>query len=229
MLLVDDADGRGDIVPLLDSLAERHAKPVIGVVLVTRSADGLRASLVARLEERHTGIATGAPVIELEPEGGPDDRTRWFAEAVRAFATALGKARPPLPEVFPQGHACASQPFVMIQARALLAVLGTEDDPRGLSFSVVAEALMRHEKRWWDALAKARDWGSGGPPSGAVRERAVAALALLARTATPRPKRYCSEYLSCATHPRNAGTRLRHGCRHFIQLRRVRRRVFAPM
>ena len=179
VVLVDDADGRGDIVPLLDALAERRAKPVIRVVLVTRSAEGLRASLVANIEERHATIVFRALAVELEPEGGADDRTRWFGEAVRAFATVLGKPAPVLPEVFPRGDAEATQPFVMIQARGLLAVLGTEGNPRALTFGQVAEELMRHDKRRWDALAKARDWGSGGPPSEALRERAVAALALL--------------------------------------------------
>ena len=128
-VLVDDAYGRGDIVPLLDALAERRAKPVIRVVLRTRSAEGLRASLVANIEERHATIVFRALAVELEPEGGADDRTRWFGEAVRAFATVLGSPRRCRPTVFPRGHAEAAQPFVMIQARALLAVLGTEGDP----------------------------------------------------------------------------------------------------
>ena len=190
VILVDDADGRDDLVPLLDSLAERHGGPAIRAVLVTRSADGFRASLVARLEERHGWIASAATAIELEPEGGEEDRTRWFGEAVRAFALALGRPLPVLPDVVTHARAGVGEPFVMIQARALLAVLEPRDgqastspkgqpDPRALTFGRVAEALMRHEKRRWDALAKAREWGSGGPPSGALRERAVAALALL--------------------------------------------------
>ena len=178
VILVDDADGRCDLAPLLDSLAERHTRPTIRVVLVTRSADGLRASLAARLGERHAGIASGALAIELEPQGSANDLTRWFDEAVHAFARALGRPVPELPEMAP-GHAGATQPFVMLQARALLAVLGMGSDPRALTFGQVAEALMRHEKRRWDALARARDWGSGGPPAQTLRERAVAALALL--------------------------------------------------
>jgi tetratricopeptide (TPR) repeat protein len=177
VVLIDDADGRGNIVPLLDSLAERHGKPVIRVVLVTRSADGLRASLVTCVEERHTGVASGALAIELESEGSVEDRTRWFDEAVGAFATRLGKPAPVLPQVFSQAD--GAEPFVMIQARALLTVLGTEGDSRALTFGQVAQELMRHEKRRWDALGKARAWGSGGPPSELLRERAVAALALL--------------------------------------------------
>jgi CHASE3 domain sensor protein len=206
VILVDDADGRGDIAPLLDSLAERRATPVIRTVLVTRSADGLRASLVAHLEERHAGIASGALPIELEPGGGADDRTRWFGEAVRAFATALDRPVPVLPEVFPRGYTEAAQPFVMIQARALLAVLGTEGDPRALTFGEVAKELMRHEKRRWDALARSRDWGSGGPPSEALRERAVASLALLGADSDARAE----EVLRRVLELRDASTERRY-------------------
>jgi len=176
LILVDDADGRPDLGAFLDGLGAHNGKPVIRVIVITRSAEGLRASLVSRLAERHATTASGAAALELEPEGGQDDRARWFAEAVDAFAAALRRPAPPLTEVSDRSDIT---PFVMIQARALLAVLGGADDPRRLSFGEVAEALMRHEKRRWEALAKTRDWGSGGPPSGRLRERAVAALALL--------------------------------------------------
>jgi tetratricopeptide (TPR) repeat protein len=179
LVLVDDADGRDDLGPLLDDLAERQGDPSIRVVLVTRGADGFRASLLTSVEERHAKIVSGAPVIEVMPIGGADDRARWFGEAVHAFATVLARPEPALAEVFPQGRAEAAQPFVLIQAQALLAVIGTEGDPRRLTFDEVARALMRHEKRRWNALAEARTWGSGGPPAEPVRERAVTALALL--------------------------------------------------
>ena len=64
VILVDDADGRSDLVPLLESLAEQHDDPVMRVVLVTRSAGGLRAALGA-LEERHAWIVSGAAELEL--------------------------------------------------------------------------------------------------------------------------------------------------------------------
>jgi tetratricopeptide (TPR) repeat protein len=179
LILVDDADGREDLGPLLDALAERQGNPTIHAILITRGADGLRALLLTRLEERHAGIVSGAPVIEMKPEGGADDRARWFGEAMHAFAKALGRPVPALSEVFSQGHAEAAQPFVLIQARALLAVLGTEGDPRRLTFGEMARALMRHEKRRWNALATATTWGSGGPPAEPLRERAITALALL--------------------------------------------------
>src|ERR1019366_3429124 len=89
VILVDDADGRGDLVALLDFLAEEHKNPAIRVVIVTCSAVGLRTALALRLEERHKWIATSAVELDLQPEGGHEDQERWFREAVAAFATAL--------------------------------------------------------------------------------------------------------------------------------------------
>ena len=124
IMLVDDADGRADLVALLESLAEQHENPVTRVVLVTRSAVGLRAALMSQLTERHAWVASGAPQLELDLEGGHDDQIRWFGEAVNAFAAALKGPVPALPERFPQGQGGAVQPFVVLQAQALLAVLG---------------------------------------------------------------------------------------------------------
>ena len=137
VMLVDDADGRADLVPLLESLAEQHENPVTRVVLVTRSAVGLRAALMSQLKERHAWVASGAVQLELDLEGGHDDQIRWFGEAVSAFAAALEVPVPALPERFPQGQAGAVQPFVVLQAQALLAVLGADGDhrdPRELPF-----------------------------------------------------------------------------------------------
>jgi tetratricopeptide (TPR) repeat protein len=188
VILADDADGRPDLVPLLDALAEHAGEPVIRVLLVTRSADGLRESLAARVSERHAEIVSGAPALELAPAGGADDQARWFDEAVRAFARHLEVTAPVAPghiSAGPAGHASRApvrEPFVMTLARALVAVLDRDAGdpaPRRLSFEQVAEELMRHERRRWDAAASAWDWGMGGAPSPAVRERAITALALL--------------------------------------------------
>ena len=122
VILVDDADGRADLVPLLEALAERHEDPAVRVVLVTRSAGGLRAALAGQLEERHAWVVSGAAELDLGTEGGPDDQVRWFGEAVAAFAAALGKSPPVLPERFP-ARGGAVEPFVMLQGQALLAVL----------------------------------------------------------------------------------------------------------
>ena len=200
MIVIDDADGRADLAPLLESLAEQHEDPEVRVVLVTRSAIGLQAALTEQLEERHGWIASNAVELDLGIEGGADDQKRWFGEAVAAFAAALKVSPSVLPERLPQGGRSAVEPFVVLQAQALLAVRGTGDssrDPRDLSSGELAAALMGHEQRRWHATAATWDWGGAGPPSGMVQSRAVAALALLAPAPTRRPQRSCGESRNC--------------------------------
>ena len=179
VILVDDADGRSDLVPLLEALAERHDDPAVRVVLVTRSAGGLRAALAGQLEERHAWVVSGAAELDLGIEGSADDQVRWFGEAVAAFAAVLGKSPPVLPERFPANDR-AAEPFVMLQGQALLAVLDQgSGDPRDLPLDKLMAALMGHERRRWQAMAASWNWGSGRAPSAEVQGRAVAALALL--------------------------------------------------
>ena len=126
-------------------------------------------------------MVSGAPELELGAEGGPGDQVRWFGEAVAAFAKALGKPMPVLSERFP-APAGAVEPFVLMQGRALLAVLDQgpgREDPRDLPLDELAASLMGHERRRWRAVAASWEWGSGTAPSEQVQGRAVAALALL--------------------------------------------------
>ena len=179
MILVDDAEGRADLAQLLDALAAQYTSPAIRVILLVRSAAGLTASLASQLEHRHEWIMARAPVLELQPEGGREDRERWFAEAVTAFAAERGVAVPALP--YP-ARPDISQPILVLQAQALLTVLGTVDaegDPRRLSFGQIAAALMKHEKRRWAATAATWSWGTGDPLSQRLQERSIAALVLL--------------------------------------------------
>ena len=179
MILVDDAEGRADLVPLLDALAGQYMSPAIRVILLARSAAGLAASLASQLDDRHEWVVTRAPILDLQAEGGPEDRERWFAEAVAAFAAERKVAVPALSYV---GRPDVTQPILVLQAQALLAVVGTGDaegDPRKLSFGQVADALMQHEKRRWAATAATWHWGVGGPLSEALQERSIAALVLL--------------------------------------------------
>ena len=183
VVLVDDADGRADVIALLDALAEHHDDPQVRVVLVTRSAAGLREWLALRVEERHRWIADRAVELEVTAHGGTEDRQRWFAEAVAAFASARRVKAPDLQGPLPAGFADADQSILALQAQALLTVLGggsaRQADPRALTFSQVAESLIGHEKRRWRAMSSTAEWGIGGPPSEALQERCIAALALL--------------------------------------------------
>jgi tetratricopeptide (TPR) repeat protein len=179
VVLVDDAEGRADLAAFLGAVAEGYASPVTRVVLLARSGAALAGGLASQLGDRHEWIVSRAPLMELEPEGSREDRERWFAEAVAAFAAGQGAAVPALPAA---GRADADEPALVLLAQALLAVLGAADgaaDPRGLSFGQVAGALMRHEKRRWAAIAAARNWGTAGPLPDALLEGSVTALALL--------------------------------------------------
>ena len=76
-----------------------------------------------------------------------------------AFAAALGKSPPVLPERFPTSGT-AVESFVMLQGQALLAVIGQGGDPRDLPLDELAAALMGHERRRWRAVAASWDWGT---------------------------------------------------------------------
>ena len=181
VILVDDADGRTDLVPLLDVLAEESGGSAIRAVIITRSTIGLRRVLATQLDGRHKSIATKAKGIDLQPVGGYEDHDRWFKKAVSKFAEALEAAVPNIPDRPHPSQEVSDEPFLILQAKALLAVLGTSDkeDKRNLSFEQIANELMEHEEARWYRLAKTSDWGSGGPPSKILREHSVAALALL--------------------------------------------------
>ena len=152
--------------------------------MLTRSAVSLSSWLASRLEERHEWIAARAVALDLRPEGGREDRERWLGEAVTAFAAALKMAPPALPDRFRADPAGAAQPMLVLQAQALLAVLGADGhpDPRELPFAQLAEDLMKHERRRWRATAATWEWGSGGTLPEALQERSIAAFALLGST-----------------------------------------------
>ena len=183
IILVDDADGRPDVVALLDALAEHHVRPQVRVVLITRSATSLRSWLARQVEEKHQWITDLAAELEVVPHGSPEDRQRWFSEAVTAFSADLRASASARPGPMPAGLSDACAPMLDLQARALLAVLGggpvSKANLAAASFIRVAESLMDHEKRRWRAITAAVDWGIGGPPGKSVQEHCVAALALL--------------------------------------------------
>jgi tetratricopeptide (TPR) repeat protein len=183
IILVDDAEDWGDLVPLVNALAEQYTSPATRVILLARSAAGLTTSLASQLDVRHEWIVTRAPVLDLQPEGGPEDRERWFAEAVAAFAASPSVQKVAVPAPSYPGRLDVTQPILVLHAQALLAVLGTGDDeevPQEQSFGEVAAALMKHEERRWETIARRWNWSIGGPPSEDLRERTIAALVLLA-------------------------------------------------
>ena len=198
LILIDDADGRAhDVVALLNSLAD-HADSdlVIRVVLLVRNGAGLQAALATLIEPRNAWIVTSAKLMEIGPEGGPDDWKRWFTEAIATLATLFGEPSPKLPEVFPPDWNPTS--FVMLQALALATILdikekratspGTAEqetvNAAALSPGGAAERLMAHEKYRWRSVAAAWNFYDGDSVEmlaelPAEQAPAIAALTLL--------------------------------------------------
>jgi hypothetical protein len=143
LLLVDDAD-RLDGLATLITRAIRHPD-LIRVLLLTRAPDSLR-SLPDTLQPHVSRVET------LTPIGAGGDRTRWFAEAVRAYA-ALFQVPPPEIAALPVGRD-EDTPLVL-HARALLTVNGRPGDLRTSSLRDLAHDLVRLEQRHWTTSAPA--------------------------------------------------------------------------
>ena len=197
VILVDEADGRADDVePLLNALADHDRDPPIRVVLIARSAAELQAALVARLPDHGAAQVAGAQILQLVPEGSPDDKQRWVREAAERYAARLGRPAPRLPEVFPADWNVDS--FVMLQIVALVAVLGTsakasgerdgteQERGRALTMSpeTAIEALMAHERHRWRAVEPAWEFRASTSfglmaAHQRIQARSIAVMALL--------------------------------------------------
>ena len=181
LILVDDADQRADVAALLTSLnADRGTGPTARVILVSR-APGLLRRLAPTLDDRSRGMLEGIRELPLGPFGSADDRVRWFAEAVRAYASARQTPPPDLPAHLSGYVTDPAEPILTLQAQALLAVLESErsrpwrsrsDD---LPFDQVAAALFAHEEHRWQ---KSRPGFGLTDLTSPVQARAVAILLL---------------------------------------------------
>jgi len=185
LVVVDDADTQPGVMALLEGLGRLSGQPRIRVLLVVRNARAFTANLVSRLPE---ALMRSWPVTHLDVIGGDGDRRRWFVEAVRAYANALGTG-PALVSGFDIGPVGADgEPMMVTLTRAALAaddggstrainavrLVGTEQ---------LAERLVAHEQRRWHEIARDESWGI---PASAVtpetRTNVVLALAVLGPT-----------------------------------------------
>jgi hypothetical protein len=198
LILVDDADLRADLFPMLDQVHENWRRrylpgsaPAISALVVTRSAESLAERIQARFRRDLTGrVLTGRVLCraQLTPDGDPDSSDRVFRDAVGAFSAVLGTPAPEMPPgPAPPRLDGGAEPFGMIAARALLFVLDgsrggasspSERDPRTVPAARLAAGLMRHEQDRWNAATE-WDWGGCDPPSRALTDRVMAALTLL--------------------------------------------------
>ena len=187
LILVDDADHRPDLAALLASLhADWGTGPTVRVILISRAA-GLARRMAATLNDRSRGILGGVHELPLGPFGGPDDRARWFGEAVRAYARAR-QVPPPDLVTHLSGYATdPAEPILTLHAQALLAVLDSEDSrpirPRaeGLPFDRVAAALFAHEQHRWQTSARQPEFGLTDLTN-PVQSETIAALLLASPT-----------------------------------------------
>jgi hypothetical protein len=85
VILVDDADSRPDVVALLEQLAACRDGSPVRVILIARTS-GLPRRLASAIQARlRPAIAAALEVSPIDMESR-DDRARWYAEAVRAYA-----------------------------------------------------------------------------------------------------------------------------------------------
>ena len=183
LILVDDADQRPDLAALLASLtADQGTGSAVRIILISRAA-GLVSLLAAALDDRSRGMLDGVRELPLGPFGGADDRARWFAEAVRAYARARQVPPPDLPAHLSGYITNPAEPILTLHAQALLAVLDSEGSrpmrPRaeGLPFDQVAAALFAHEQHRWQTSAQRPEFGLTDLTS-PVQAQAIAALLL---------------------------------------------------
>ncbi len=150
------------------------------VVLVVRDP----ATFTAVLDEQLTpGTATATPALALTVAGGPGDRRRFFANAVRGYL-GLGRsaelpawARPERGSVGDDGET-----IVWTHARAALAALA--DDPatavamRTAEPAALTADVVTRERRRWAATVADPHWQVGPPLVARAQEEAVLCLLL---------------------------------------------------
>jgi tetratricopeptide (TPR) repeat protein len=183
LILVDDADERTDTAAVLEYLAaSRRGAPPVRVVLISRAAD-LTAGLERTLPDRYRSVLAGAWERPLGPFGSADDHARWFGEAVRAYARALGTPPPDTPTGISARSFNPEEPILTLQAQALLMVLESRR-ARPMSpvtgvrpFDEVAAMLFQQEEHRWQKSAKLPEWGLTDL-TGPNQSMAIAALIL---------------------------------------------------
>ena len=183
LLLVDDADERTDTAAVLEYLAaSRRGAPPVRVLLISRAAD-LTAGLERTLPDRYRSVLAGAWERPLSPFGSADDHARWFGEAVRAYARALGTPPPDMPTGISARSFNPEEPILTLQAQALLMVLESRR-ARPMSpvtgvrpFDEVAAMLFKQEEHRWQRSAKLPEWGLTDL-TGPNQSMAIAALIL---------------------------------------------------
>ena len=172
LLMVDYAEARADLVPLLTALAAHRGDPVIRVMLLARSL-GAWWQPEGPLR-RHAAVRdalSGAEAVAL----GPLSLVGWrhqevFAAALEAFAGHYGMAVPAAVLRPVQGDV----PVLLLHAAALTAVLearaGASAAQVSATAEVVVEELLGHEAGYWADTALGHGLDRLGVGDGVYRQ-----------------------------------------------------------
>lgn len=185
LVVVDDADTEPGVAALIEQLGGWANQGQLKVLLLVRDAASFEHWVHQQLPDGQRG---SLPTTTLAVVGEAGDRRRWFVEATRAYAAALGVAPPPVSDVDTRPVGADGEAMVLTQARAALAALaGTRDRADALrtaGLDRVATALVEHERQRWNRAAQDSRWGLPESFTAEARLEALLALVLLA-PATP--------------------------------------------
>ena len=180
LVVVDDADTQPGVASLVEQVGTRVQRGEVKVLLVVREADIFETWLNQQLPDAHR---VQRPTMTLAVVGGPGDRRRWFVEAARAYAAALGVPPPPVSDVDTRPVGAEGDPMILTQARAVLAALaGTReraDALRTASIDRIATGLVEHERQRWERAADDPQWDLQTGVTATDREEALLGLVLL--------------------------------------------------
>lgn len=120
LAIVDDADTQPDVAELVRHTHELETHEKVKVLLVVRDAAVFEQWIHQQLPDHHR---QSLPSMSLRNVGTASDRPRWFAEAVQAYATALGKTPPVMSSIDRRPVGTDGETMVVLQVRAVLAAL----------------------------------------------------------------------------------------------------------
>jgi hypothetical protein len=156
VLLVDYAETRTGILPLLADAADGLSGPDLRVVLLARNAGEWWHELIDIVGRQLGEMLAAAQPIRLGPVAHGATRCGVFHAAVTEFAARLGVTCPAAKLTLSEPDAVV----LVVHAAALSAVLDHVEraaDQRPRSSADVLESLLRHELRYCAQAAAARD------------------------------------------------------------------------
>lgn len=176
-IAIDYAEAKPELVSsLIQRLLRRTVGPPMRVILICRQAQSKR-ELETRFALGEARDEVARVINESNPialDKHPLDRRLLFEEAVKAFAEKLGKDSPTPPRLSLKGEHF-SRVLIVLAAALLVAQDPTVDIDSMNREELLAEVIDRHERQYWQKLAKAVDLDLDP----LIQSRAVAAATVL--------------------------------------------------